>query len=170
MYCPRCGQQQVSDEMRFCSRCGLPLGGLIQWLTAGGVPAEAPKQIQSSLPSPRRKRMRHGAKLMFISAVMFPVFLVFSLMIDEGMPVVIPILVFFVGLVLMLYSWLFGNDTAATTSPVQTSTLGSTSTAGALPPAANFPMYEGPGQQVRTAELAQPASVTENTTRLLDTE
>lgn len=26
MFCPQCGHQQVSDEMRFCSRCGLPLG------------------------------------------------------------------------------------------------------------------------------------------------
>ena len=26
MFCPRCGHQQVSNEMRFCSRCGLSLG------------------------------------------------------------------------------------------------------------------------------------------------
>jgi len=26
MHCPKCGQQQVSDEMRFCSRCGFALG------------------------------------------------------------------------------------------------------------------------------------------------
>lgn len=25
MHCPDCGQQQVSTETRFCSRCGLPL-------------------------------------------------------------------------------------------------------------------------------------------------
>jgi hypothetical protein len=25
MHCPDCGQQQVSEETRFCSRCGLPL-------------------------------------------------------------------------------------------------------------------------------------------------
>ena len=26
MYCPQCGHQQVSDETRFCSRCGKSLG------------------------------------------------------------------------------------------------------------------------------------------------
>src|SRR5689334_7647741 len=35
MYCPNCGQQQVSDEMRFCSRCGLALTGLAEWLGGG---------------------------------------------------------------------------------------------------------------------------------------
>jgi hypothetical protein len=25
MHCPRCGQQQISEKTRFCSRCGLPL-------------------------------------------------------------------------------------------------------------------------------------------------
>ncbi len=35
MYCPNCGQQQVSEEMRFCSRCGLALSGLAEWLAGG---------------------------------------------------------------------------------------------------------------------------------------
>ena len=26
MFCPRCGQQQVSDQTKFCSRCGFQLG------------------------------------------------------------------------------------------------------------------------------------------------
>lgn len=26
MYCPQCSHRQVSDDMRFCARCGLPLG------------------------------------------------------------------------------------------------------------------------------------------------
>ncbi len=26
MYCPRCGEQQSSGNLRFCSKCGLPLG------------------------------------------------------------------------------------------------------------------------------------------------
>ena len=26
MYCPQCGHQQVSDDTRFCSRCGISLG------------------------------------------------------------------------------------------------------------------------------------------------
>jgi len=35
MFCPRCSQQQVSEETKFCSRCGFPLG-LVAEITANG--------------------------------------------------------------------------------------------------------------------------------------
>lgn len=173
MYCPNCGQQQVSDEMRFCSRCGLALSGLAEWL-AGGHLAVRPRD-EAPAPgalSPRRKGIRRAAKLMFFSGVLFPVFLVFSLAADEGGPMVVPIILFFVSLVLMLYARLFSDKTVpapAINQAAQTSTLGSASARGSLPPAANMPIPVG-RQHVRTNELAQPQSVTENTTRLLDNE
>lgn len=36
MHCPGCGQQQVSNETKFCSRCGLPLGIVSDVLAHGG--------------------------------------------------------------------------------------------------------------------------------------
>ena len=36
MYCPRCGQQQVSEEIKFCSRCGFPLGLVSEIIMHGG--------------------------------------------------------------------------------------------------------------------------------------
>ena len=36
MHCPRCGQQQVSPETKFCSRCGFPLGLVSDLITHGG--------------------------------------------------------------------------------------------------------------------------------------
>jgi hypothetical protein len=36
MHCPRCGQQQVSEEIKFCSRCGFPLGLVSEILSHGG--------------------------------------------------------------------------------------------------------------------------------------
>jgi hypothetical protein len=36
MHCPSCGQQQVSNETKFCSRCGLPLGLVSEVLAHGG--------------------------------------------------------------------------------------------------------------------------------------
>lgn len=172
MYCPNCGQQQVSDEMRFCSRCGLALSGLAEWLAGGRLPA-TPKDEAPVPPalSPRRKGMRRAAKLMFFSGVLFPVFLVFSLAADEGAPMVIPIILFFVSLVMMLYARLFSDKTVpAINQAAQTSALGSASTRASLPPAANIPMPRAGQQHVRTNELVQPPSVTENTTRLLDNE
>jgi hypothetical protein len=36
MHCPNCGQQQVSRETKFCSRCGFPLGLIAEILARGG--------------------------------------------------------------------------------------------------------------------------------------
>src|SRR5688500_766621 len=36
MHCPRCGQQQVSDQTKFCSRCGFQLGLVAELLENGG--------------------------------------------------------------------------------------------------------------------------------------
>lgn len=171
MYCPNCGQQQVSEEMRFCSRCGLALSGLAEWLAGVRVPAKRVDDEHVAAPSPRRKGMRRAAKVMFFSAVLFIIFLVISVAAEEPGPMVVPFTVFFVGLVMMLYARLFSAKTAPATEQVaQTSALPSTTARGSLPPAANMPMPGFDRKQVRTNELAQPASVTENTTRLLDNE
>ena len=36
MFCPNCSQQQVSEETKFCSRCGLPLGLVAEIVAYGG--------------------------------------------------------------------------------------------------------------------------------------
>jgi hypothetical protein len=36
MHCPGCGQQQISSETKFCSRCGLPLSIVSEVLIHGG--------------------------------------------------------------------------------------------------------------------------------------
>jgi hypothetical protein len=174
MYCPRCGQQQISDEMKFCSRCGLPMSGLTEWLAGGGVPAGRERETQVSLRSPRQKGIRRAAKLMFLSGVMFPIFLVLSLVIEEGAPMIAPIIIFFVALIMMLYARLFSEEISPIkTQHSQTSALGAMSGGKVLPPASNIPIH-GPGnlagQRIRTKELAQPPSVTEHTTNLLDKE
>jgi zinc-ribbon domain len=171
MYCPNCGQQQISDEMRFCSRCGLALTALVEWLAGGGLPAKRGDETQVSASSPRRKGIRRAAKLMFFSGVLFPVFLVLSLVVDEGAVMIIPIFLLFVSLVLMLYARLFSDKTAPVNNLVaQTSTLGPISARGSLPPAANTSMPGVGRQQVRTNEFVQPSSVTEHTTKLFDDE
>src|SRR5215217_4994761 len=106
MYCPNCGQQQISDEMRFCSRCGQGLSGLAEWL-GGAVAATRTDEAHVSQISPRRKGIRRAGKLMFVSGVLFPVFLLLSLLFNEGALMIVPIFVFFVSLVLMLYARLF---------------------------------------------------------------
>ena len=169
MFCPRCGQQQVSNEMRFCSRCGLPIGGLIELLGRAGVPAAPVPDTQASLssqPSPRKKGIRRGAKVIFVSAVLFVIFLVISLAADEPGPLVIPFFVFFAGLVMMLYARLFSSPVPRIKAQYTPPSLGPM--ASALPPHTHVPMHDIPQQRAKTNELAQPSSVTEHTTKLLD--
>jgi hypothetical protein len=173
MYCPRCAQQQVSEEMRFCSRCGLPLSGLIEWLTYNGAPPARVQEQPVSIRSPRRKGIRRGAKVMFFSGALFPIFLLMSLAADEPLPLVFPVIAFIVGLTITLYSRLFLEAYPAISSQsAQPFGLGAPSGGQALPPASNIPMYSqgSAAGRVRTNELAQPPSVTEHTTKLLDNE
>jgi hypothetical protein len=171
MYCPKCGQQQVSEEMRFCSRCGLALSGLPEWLAGGAAPAKRADEEQVIGLSPRRKGMRRAAKLMFFSGVLFPIFLAFSIGVEEPGPMAIPFLVFFISLAWMLYARLFSDNTVpAIGRSAQPINVGAPPIHTALPPATTPPIPNTGRQQVRTNELSQPASVTEHTTRLLDNE
>ena len=55
MYCPNCGQQQVSEEMRFCSRCGLALSGLTEWLNGYRQPMRREEEVKV-VPDPATPR------------------------------------------------------------------------------------------------------------------
>ena len=170
MYCPNCGQQQISGEMRFCSRCGLALTGLAEWLAGGSMLANSLYQPPATNPSPRRKHIRRASKLMFFSGVLFPIFILMCAAIEEGGPMIIPFGFLFVSLVWMLYARLFIDNTPRVNyQGVQTTTLGSMPARGSLPPPTSTAIPVG-RPQVRTNELAQPPSVTEHTTRLFDNE
>jgi len=168
MYCPKCGQQQVSDNTRFCSRCGLPISGLAEWLAGKGVLAER-EEAQVSLPSPRRKGIKRGGKLMFLGCAMVPIFFGLCILVDSPGPLLIPFAIFFVGLLLILYARIFGEEIPHVKSQqTQPSRLGTMFGSTALPPASTLRMNSVGEQRMRTAEIIRPLSVTENTTKLLD--
>src|SRR6266850_3974316 len=111
MYCPKCGQQQANDEMRFCSRCGFQLAVVTSLIATGGVP---PAIIVSTNEVESRKelkrRSRQGAKLMFVSGVVAPVAMGFGILFESPLPLLIPFTIFLAGLALMLYFRWFGED------------------------------------------------------------
>lgn len=177
MYCPQCGQQQVSDSLRFCSRCGFPLEGVLQLLGSGGAlpfypPASGPREM-----SARRKGVRQGAALFLAGAVMVPVLGVINSFTHGPnlLDILVPLaaIIFFVGgLMRMLFAALFEEGAPrhhiVTTShaPPPISQLGSHAPA-ALPLAQNNPATGWRSRPI-TSEIRPPSSVTENTTRLLD--
>jgi hypothetical protein len=161
MFCPNCGQSQPSEDIRYCSRCGLSLWELARWLVDG---ANAPwNAIQAAGErSPRKKGIRLGLKLMFLGGVLLPIAVAMSAAVDEPGPLLLPAVFLFVGLVWALYCRLFADDKPAPKkqipSPVQRANE-------YLPPQQVNPVLTA--REPKTAEIVQPPSVTEYTTNLL---
>jgi len=166
MYCPKCGQQQVTDTTRFCSRCGLPIHGLSEWVERDGAPVVR----QEGQPPSSRKRacMKRGAKLVFFSLILTPIFFGLSFVADSPIPLFIPLTFFLAGLSFMLYTLIFGDESPRVqTSPARPAALRSGFSTAALGPGTSDWTNPVGRRQVSTSELAQPPSVTEHTTKLL---
>lgn len=169
MYCPKCAQEQISNDAKFCTRCGLPLNGLAEWLAAGGNVSARHQEAQTPALSPRRKRIKQGAKLMFLSGVLLPFFFALSIFLDGPAPLIIPLTLFILGASWALYSRLFTEEL----SPGQQNMPAALRAAldrAALPAAAPNPLADFSKPQVKTGEMKRPPSVTEHTTHLLDKE
>jgi hypothetical protein len=164
MYCPNCGQSQISEEIRYCSRCGISLWELARWLTEG---ANAPwNQVQPvTEPSPRKKGIRRGLKLMFLSGVLVLPVLGLGAVEEELLALLVfPLTVFLAGLFWALYCRLFADDRpkVAAKMPAQLYRQNEY-----LPPAQVNPAPALRAREPNTSEIVQPPSVTEYTTNLL---
>ncbi len=179
MYCPICGQQQVSEETRFCSRCGFLLTGIAQVVAKGGA---LPQFINSTDPkamSPRKKGIKQGGILMLSSLIIVPLVALLSvaLNIDPTLVAVVAILTFWGGLLRIIYAALF-ESTEPNGKTLEENMLSSAQTllgkkkeTEALPPhesiSASDYMPPEKSNWRETNDLVQP-SVTEGTTKLLE--
>jgi hypothetical protein len=190
MFCPQCGQQQVSVEVRFCSRCGFQLGvvsGLLP--TRGALPANFyGASGAESLESPRRRGVRLGVLMFFIGIVLTPLLAIIMGpgVIHDFPQLLIPLsaIIFILGgIVRTLYALVFEEGSlfrkkkadAATTylPPYAPSQFGQpqASRGAALPDAReSIPARSYMSPQAGTSEIVKPPSVTEGTTKLLDDE
>ncbi len=174
MYCPQCGQLQVSDSVRFCSRCGFLLEGASIILASGGViPARFVKSADQPL-SPRSKGVRQGAMLMLSTALVVPILAILTINFLEPLAhIIIPLAAVFCfvgGLLRMLYALLLENAVARPEydQGEYSPQLSHAQTNPALPPASRPTTSNW--KRPQTAEIYTPPSITENTTRLLDKE
>ena len=79
MHCPKCGQQQISEDTRFCSRCGLLLTGIAEVVANNGV-VRAPKTAFTGDASSRKRRgIKQGAFLFLLSFLVVPMAAIISL-------------------------------------------------------------------------------------------
>jgi hypothetical protein len=178
MYCPQCGQQQVSEVVRFCSRCGFPLDAVMELIASGGFLPAKYVQSQTRKLSRRQRGIRQGAMMMLSTLLVVPIVSIISVFLLRNPEVVIPIvaLICFVGgLLRMIHAAMFedngppveGGAVGSYLPPAGSSRFGATGQGAALPPASINPASAWRPRS-NTAEIVTPPSVTENTTRLLD--
>lgn len=185
MFCPKCSQQQSSDEARFCSRCGFQLGVVKAALAADESQATSPLVATPATPAtPERSRRQRdktvGAFLMFLVALLVAVG-TNDAPPDSEARVIILIFWWFVLTFLLnarpLWRYFFGKEDSAASTPAPKGRRGifrrgaraQEQQQHALPPAHSVPVTNvGVRPPFNTAEVVRPPSVTEGTTNLLD--
>jgi hypothetical protein len=177
MFCPSCGKQQVNNDVRFCFSCGFQLGGVTDLLNNKGMLLN-PQQPVLLPNSPRKKGMKNGAKLMFLSAVFTPIAIGLCALADHPGPLIIPFTIFLAGLCWLVYSAIFGEEYVIPQASKFPQQFGANPPQqfmqgpprSALPSADNYRVNMSP-QRVNTSEIVDsPTSVTEHTTHLLEKE
>ena len=180
MHCPRCGQQQASEHVKFCSRCGFLLELVAEVLANGGV---LPQLAELG----KKKKLfsrKNGLKLALIWTVFMWFLLtpIFGILGAEEATAIPAILGFFGGIFLLLVSFLFLNDNPKPAGAVAQvpnfrndyipQNLSGNVQQNALPPQQSVPASSyippEPGKWHTTNDLTAPPSVTEPTTKLLE--
>lgn len=180
MFCPECGQQQVSNEARFCSRCGFQLAGVTALLPSRGALPAGAASAASAPDSPKRKGVRQGAKILLTGILLIPVLAILGSVLnpphgeDAGIAGLVVILAGFLRLV---YAALFEDgpyrkQPGLTQSYVMPAapppSYAVPPRAAELPPAHSVPSQTYAPPRTNTAEINYRPSVTEHETQLLD--
>jgi len=180
MYCPRCGQHQATDSMRFCSRCGFSMEGTMHVLAHGGMlPVFQAAPPGEKTISPRRRGVKQGALIMLLGVLLVPILGTFSRFASgrlsnmfEFFTAIAALLCFLGGPLRMLFAAIFEEGAPPThfTPPMSYKVPAAMPPAhlSALPPPAVNPVSQW--RRPDTGEIQQPVSVTDSTTQLLDRE
>lgn len=166
MYCPRCGQQ-AAEEIRFCSRCGLPLVATAALVEAGGEPTQSDAGI---VLTQRQRGVRKG--LMMVAGGVF--FFIIAILLTAYKEDLFPFLILggflmTAGVMRALYGLLLeDHKPTGKSAKSHAEHMPEAKRAAELPPARTVPahVYAKPGAQ--TSDMAAVPSITESTTRLLD--
>jgi hypothetical protein len=166
--------------MRFCSRCGFALEGTMQVLAHGGMLPQYQPPADEKTISPRRKGVKQGVLIMLIGLLLVPIFGVMSGFAPGRLEnffafwaALTAIICFVGGPLRMLFAALFEQG-----APKYQFPMAPTYNVPSIPPANRAPALPPPSvnpasqwrQRPQTAEIMQPPSVTDSTTRLLDKE
>lgn len=184
MYCPRCGEQQPTSNLRFCNRCGMQMGLVSELVSNNGILPQL-KELDK-----QKKGWFTRANGLKFSIIWFLFWLIITMLTaigdgEEGVAVVF-VIGLFGSIFLAVFSALFLKGAPRQTvnqellQPAQNvnqqNLAGQQFQQNALPPqqTQSAQDYVGPGagswKAPDTGELVQPGSVTEGTTKLLSKE
>ena len=177
MHCPRCGQQQVSEQTKFCSRCGFQLGLVSELLANGGfLPQLSELYKQKTGVFNRRNGVLFSVIWFIFWDMMVPAF--FGMAGEGEAAGVSAIFGVFTTMIFLIISLAVLRPARKTIDlhPHQMAppaNLYPQQAMGALPPqqtqpASSYMPPEGSWRAPDTGDLARrPGSVTEGTTKLL---
>lgn len=179
MHCPRCGQQQVTEQIKFCSRCGFLLELIPELLVNGGILPQLVELNQNKKWLTRKTGLKLGLIWMiFMWFVITPL----GGIIDVDELSALGGVLGFAGMILSLiisFMFLENPPKFANTQNVNfrsdympQNLSGNVPSQGALPPQQSVPASSyvppAPGRWQTTNDLTAPPSVTEPTTKLLE--
>lgn len=148
MFCSKCGQEQASESVRFCSRCGLKLSAFEEGLAKRLIMMAMYLVITtcaitgwgSITSGPNYMQVR--VIVTIIAAITF--YLLFS------------------GDLTHVFNGLFSKNIE------EKKQIAPANQEYALPPAHGIPVHSLGSHRVNTGDMVRPPSVTEQTTKLLD--
>lgn len=177
MHCPKCGQQQVSEHTRFCSRCGFLLSGVADVIANNGVIPAQQTGFTGTAGSAKRRGVKQGVFIFLLTFLIVPLLIMVAMATnDEPFLALLGLILFGIGgLIRTAYALMFESGVAATASATKPQALpGPIEGRGELPPSYATPAstYSTPqGAWRDTNDLQRtPGSVTDNTTKLLEKE
>ena len=178
MHCPRCGQQQVSNDTKFCSRCGFQLGLVAELLNHGGFLPQLAELYKGKGSWFTRKNGVIFSLLWFIFFVMMvPAF--FGIADADDAAGVSAVFGLFTTIMLLVVSLAFlkkptrafelpgGDINAARPAHLYGGVPMQELPPQQTQPAASYMPPEGGWRAPETGDLQRPASVVEGTTKLL---
>ncbi|MEJ7847676.1 MAG: hypothetical protein WKF92_06275 [Pyrinomonadaceae bacterium] len=177
MHCPRCGQQQISDQTKFCSQCGFQLGLVAELLVHGGfLPQLAELNNKSTLFT--RKNGLVFSLFWFIIWVPLLTSIFGGVLNIEELGVLCALIGVFGAFMIFIASLVYLKPApkryypASDINAANAAGLYSPANQNALPPQQSQPVStymppEGAWRAADTGDFARPGSVTDNTTKLL---
>lgn len=164
MYCPKCSQKQISDEIRYCSKCGFNLTDVAEALKNNGLIERNLAENTKDL----KKVVTKGLIALILSGIFFTLSLIFgtpepSLFVQFNL--LVGVLGFIFGLTWIAYFFWFKQETTQINSEKSQNLKESRSAQLLNEP--NVESYIPPQTNLQTNDLVEVSTITEGTTKLL---